>query len=319
MTFEIIVPGRFIDTSDAIPLRGGLQGRFTISSIKNGVVTRTLSFNNLILNQGLDRFGTVAATSLYRYIYLGTGSTPPSPTDTELSQIVPGSGSIQANPQAFAGVGPDYVNYIRCEGVSTVGQFGTNNLAEIGIGGNSPNTLFSKALIVDSFGNPSAFPIQSDEQLAVSYELRMSPPLDDEQYIVDVSGTRNVTVRPIGVHRTSQSATFGGWALETGNNVNAVSSPGAFYTGGLNGYAENSPLGSVVSGSGSISQGGYVAGSYKRGMRQNFGSSQAVSDSLRTHLCRVNFGCFQVEYDPPLQKTDQQSMYLDYEFSWARI
>lgn len=319
MSFEIIVPGRFIEGSDPISLPCEMKGRFTLSAVKNGVVTRSLSFDNLILNQGLDRFATEDASGLYRYFYLGTGNTPPAVTDTQLTSIVPGSGNFQRSEWPVVhGGSPDYYNALLISGISTVGQFGNANLSEIGIGGSAPDALFSKELIRDAVGDPTVFPIQDDEQLLASYELRMFPPLADAHFTVDVSGTRDVTVRPVGVNRTSRTATQGGWSLSTSAQVNGSASAAAFFTGDLNGYTEIAPQGTVVSGTGTMSLSPYVPGSYKRDYRIQFASNQSVSNSLRTHLCNTGFGSFQVQYDPPLQKTDQQSMYLDYEFAWAR-
>src|SRR5690606_24121908 len=85
------------------------------------------------------------------------------------------------------------------------GELGNNNLTEIGISGQNKNgLLFSRELIRDSSGNPAAFPITEDEQLEVTYELRLYPNLNDVPATVMVGSNSHDTItRPLGVTNTS--------------------------------------------------------------------------------------------------------------------
>lgn len=321
MSIEIIVPGRFIEPSDPVSLSASLEGWFTLSAIKNGEVVRshrfkegktTTPFKNLILNQGLDRLGD--ATGPYRFFMVGTGTTPPDVVNTEL--VDPVGGSVQGSRVAqTAGVLPDYYYTETIQGTSSIGQFGNSNLTEIRVGGQSTGEAYSRALIVDSVGNPTAFPISDEEQLQMSYELRLYPPLTDANFTVDVSGSRDCVVRALGVNSTQY------WRMpqpQSGGSMYGQASGSQMYVGGLGALTDATPQGGIVSGNPVPQVSAYVPGSYKRHTRFMWGTTLANSPSMETH--RVLFGCslFQVSYDPPLAKTNEQTMFLDYELSWAR-
>jgi hypothetical protein len=198
--------------------------------------------------------------------------------------------------------------------LSSVGAFGTTNLTEIAFGGSSG--LLSRELIRDTQANPVAFPISADEQLQASYEVRVYPPLNDAQFTVDVSGSRVATVRAIGVTNVSY------WRFRepvySTPHIALNNSSSAWYTGGLNPITSISPQGSEVSSStGTVSNNAYSAGSYTRSGRYNYSSTQA-NGTLATHKLNIYMGAFQVNYDPPIAKTSDQTLYLDYQYSWAR-
>src|SRR5690606_32703647 len=100
---------------------------------------------------------------------------------------------------------PDYYSYRTFTWISSIGALGNNNLTEIAISGQSTNgRLFSRELIRDSSGNPAAFPITEDEQLEVTYELRLYPNLNDVPATVMVGSNSHDTItRPIGVTNTA--------------------------------------------------------------------------------------------------------------------
>lgn len=326
MTFQIIVPGRFIEARDAVDMRLGMEGWFTLEAIRNGRTVRKHSFRdsegragpfkNLILNNGLDKFATDNRSNLIRYFRAGTGTAAPDVTQTQLVNQIGGNVAGTAD-QTIPGEPPDYVSRMVVGALSSIGHFGNNNLTEIGIGGNGSADLFSRSLIVDSEGNPTAFPISSEEQLRMSYEIRLFPPLEDAFFTVNVAGQREVIVRALGVTSSSYwaipspSASSGGVAAEP-------QASNGFRTGDLNDITATSSQGSSISGSSTTTVHPYSPGSYKRSHRQSFSSTQAVSDSIRSHQIRYGCCAFQVQYDPPLQKTDEQTMYLEYELSWGR-
>lgn len=325
MTFQIITPGRFIEAKDAVSIGIGQEGYFRLEAVKrSGRVSREITFRdtgffqNLILDQGLNGFGNVNANALYARFQVGTGTSTPSVNDTQLvSPVGPIMNSIDAGRDA--GVAPDYFSAQNMTATSAVGAFGNANLTEIGIGGSSLESLFSRALIVDAAGNPTAFPIQSDEQLRVTYQLRLYPPLEDAEFDVDVSGMRHVIVRPLGV------SSINSWSPVSSNvsqvNVGLTdSSNNAFFDGGLSGITEQVPQGATVSGSNSsaLTLHPYNAGSFKRGHRRTWGAGNGNSNQFRTHRLSYNCCQFQVQYDPPLAKNSEQTMFLEYEIAWGR-
>lgn len=327
MGIEIITPGRFIDASDPIPFIVRQEGWFTLEAVNEfGRVLRSHEFKeniigpfkNLILNQGLDRIATTGANSLYGSFHVGTGTAVPTAADTQLAQAVGPSVTFNGTPSA--GAPPDYVSSQLMTGTSAIGAYGTVNLTEIGVGSNNRNQLFSRALIVDAAGNPTAFPISSDEQLRVTYELKQYPPLGDAEFQVNVSGTRDVIVRSLNVNNIN------GWSPRSPQTVDAnfdiyvVQSSRAFYTGGLNDITATQPLGTMVSNTSnnSASLSPYEAGSHKRQFRINWASNQGNSDQLRTSRVQLNCCTFQVQYEPPLSKNAEQTLFLEYEIAWGR-
>lgn len=326
MTFEIITPGRFIESKDSIPMSCEMEGIFTLSAVKNGSVVRSHSFtecgvpaeiNNLVLNQGLDRFGEGQGRNIYETVHLGVGTTAPQVTDTQLASRV-GEITTRQNTSVSPGREPDWYVSLNQTWLSAVGAMGNNNLTEIGVGG-SATQLFSRALILDSLGNPTSFPISSDEQLLVSYEIRMYPPLEDFQYEVDVDGTRECTVRATGVNALP-SGNAPGWTFVTGAAINANMRNIGIYTGGLVPITGTVPSGFLASsGAGvSVSTNDYAPGTYKRSGRVSYTSGAFNSSQARTHVVGPTFGTFQVMYDPPLSKNSEQTMFLEYEWSWSR-
>lgn len=330
MTFEIIVPGRFIEPKDPVQLEARLEGWFDLAAVRNGKVVRTRTFKdpmvqpfrNLILNQGLNRFGT--ETSIYNYLSLGLGTTPPSVTDTDLA-----AGIYRSNAGLSAThggrVAPNWESHLTLTWLTAIGALGNNNLTEIGVGGQSAGQLFSRALIADAEGNPVSFPISDEEQLQASYRLYLYPPLEDGEFTVDVSGSRDVITRACAVNSPPSTTgtsgwglpySFSGWATSIGNVNGATTSQPVLATGDIVGITDGYPDGRA-GGTGSVSVSPYVNNSYKRKARQSWSSAQA-NGTWRSHIIAFGNCVFQVQYDPPLVKTSDQTMFLEYEFGWAR-
>lgn len=312
-----------------IPIDVGAAGWFTISAVKDGRVCRSKTFSdpmeigpfkNLILNGGMDRLATNTGNQslVFGNFYVGTGTVPPAATNNQLTTQV--GGATTASPVRSAGVAPDYYAKTVFSGISAIGAFGNVNLTEIGIGGSS-TTLFSRALIADSAGNPVSFPINDDEQLQVSYELRIYPPLTDSSHTVNVSGSRTVTVRAIGV----ASSAF--WGVDgagvNGPAIGITNPPGGvdWFTGGLGSLTATAATGAAVStptGGRTITDNPYSSGSFSKSGRISWNSASANSTTLRTNVVGFRIGTFQVQYDPPISKDSTQTMYLDYQLSWSR-
>lgn len=313
MTFEIIVPGRFVEPKSPVRMRAMMEGIVTLGAVKNGRVIRMRSFKNLITNVGLDRIGSQSGAGVFQAFSFGTGTTAPSFTDTSLVNRVGGFSASGAG-DSTAGVSPDWASIRTISGLSSIGAFGNSNLTEVGIG--PQNTLFSRALIVDSNGSPVAFPISEDEQLAASYQTLLYPPLMDQVDEVDVNGLREVTTRALNVGATGT----GGWSLGGGSqqNTNFGTGPNTLYTGGLAAITAASPMGSTLN-SGTASTLPYENGTYRRVGRNSWSSAQVNSSNIVSQRLTWGMATFQVQYDPPLEKNNEQTMFLDYELAWGRV
>lgn len=311
-----------------------LGGRFRIVTSKDAegkqVVEDTGFFDNLITNTGMDRIGTVTTNStssissfntLCGRFVVGSGSAEPQFTDTALQ-----------NPVAFASSNSvlenESSNYDRGWYEITVRhQFGqgqaAGNLSEIGIQHtNTSGPLWSRALILDGSGNPTTITVLPDDFLTCYYTLRIMIPKEDAVFNIDVDYDDDgvvptvVTGRPLRANSSAPSGS--GWGLNT-------KSPNTwayfyFYDGGLASPTARFPLGSRVGGdvSGGVGDVTYVPGSFERYFTRTSSLSEHNSDQLRTCYLGWFMGCWQLEFDPPLEKNNTQTMAFTFGYSWAR-
>lgn len=324
---DIYIPsGRFLE-GEVSEAKVGLEGWFTLRAIRrSGRVTRERKFqvggcrelprfHNLITNLGLDRFGSVQASALYARCHVGTGTATPSYTDTQLQNFLAAvSDSVPTASGSNSGP-PDYYSSLTLTWISAIGALGNNNLTEIGISGQSANgLLFSRELIRDPNGNPAAFPISADEQLEVTYELRLYPNLVDVPATVTVGASSYDTItRPIGV--------AGGWGARTGANVNAARDgitigANRAYTGDLVPYTGTTPSGNLGDAS-SGATASYTNGSYYRDISNTWNISVG-NGNIRVVTFRFGCAAFQVRFDPVITKTNTQVLTLHQRMSWAR-
>lgn len=286
-------------------------------------------FDNLITDVGMNRVGTVntnststitAFNSLCGRFVVGSGSATPAFTDTAL-----------AAPVAFASANPvlesESSSYTRGWYEITVRhQFGqgqaAGNLSEIGIQHTSlSGPLWSRALILDGAGNPTTITVLPDEFLTCYYTLRIMIPKEDAVFNIDVDYDEDgivptvVTARPLGADNSNPNA---GWGLQTAATIGTAAAL-RFYTGGLAGPTASSPLGSPIgSTTNSFTEVPYVTDSHQRFLTRTNGLNEHNSETLRTARLEALMGFWQIEFDPPLQKNNTQTMQLTFGYSWAR-
>src|SRR5690554_1005671 len=310
-----------------------LGGRFRLVTSKDAeckqVVEDTGFFDNLITNTGMNRIGEVntnttvtgsAFNTLCGRFVVGSGQTPPAFTDT----------ALQA-PVAFASANPvvdsESSSYDRGWFEMTVRhQFGlgeaAGNLSEIGIQHTSASgPLWSRALILDGQGNPTTITVLPDDFLTCYYTLRIMIPKEDAVFNINVDYDEDgivptvVTGRPLAADNPS---VIDGWGLNpmyTGS-LNVILA----YSGGLSAPTASDPLGSGVGGNIGVgaSYAPYVPDSFERFHTLHLTLGQLNSPTIRTVKVRRMLGCWQVEFDPPLQKDNTQTMEMTFGYSWAR-
>jgi len=327
---DIYIPsGRFLE-GELSEAKVGLEGWYTLRARRrSGRVTREHRFkaeacrelppfHNLITNLGLDRFGSESSSSVYSRCHVGTGTATPSVTDTQLQNFlaaVSTSAPVVATGNSGA---PDYYAYGTFRWTSAIGALGNNNLTEIGISGQSGNgLLFSRELIRDSGGNPTAFPISSDEQLEVTYELRLYPNLTDVPATVMVGPNSHDTItRPIGV----TSSVY--WTPIFSSLANAERRSNAplnrAFSGDLVPYTSppDAPSGNLGTAS-SGATAAYTNGTFYRDISNTWNISTG-NGNIRTVTFGFGCACFQVRYDPVITKLNTQVLTLHQRISWAR-
>lgn len=308
---------RYVETENCA--RVGVEGRYTIRAIKPGHgVVRELSFPNLLTNLGMNALGS--APSFLR-MHLGTGTAAPDVTDTGLGAFgVNVTTSTPSTTDRGAQSIAPYYGWQRLTFTSAVGA-ATGTWTEIGISNQTTNgNLRSRALILDGDGNPTSFPVLSDEQFQGVYEIRFYPPTSDDMRAITLSGVPyDATTRALDV--TNGSALDGSWAP----NVVPANSPfstrtgnlGGLYTGGLGAITDSLPQGSQIPGSSSGANAAYGSGNFYLDVSRRWGSASGVG-TIRTVRFISICTSFQIEYDPTFAKLTTEEFIHNQRISWAR-
>lgn len=321
MTMIFVPSNRFLEAE--LPAANvGLEGWITLRARrKSGLISREHSFkvphrqrgpfHNLITDLGLDRFAQVNGNLLASHFHVGTGTTPPTVTDTQLTNFSAsiGSPTWQTGNQTSA----PYFAWRRYIWVSGIGELGNIIITEVGVSGQAVNgLLWSHELVRDSGGNPSTFPLQDDEQLEAIYELRLYAPENDVLATVSISGNNYDTVtRALNV--TASAA----WGVSSAGVNNTAQNAGTMYSGDLVAVTAANPSGQIGGAPSSMVDAAYGAGNYYRDGSATWGTGTA--GSVRT--VRRGFVCaaFQVRFDPVIPKTVNNSLTLHQRISWARV
>ncbi|WP_444939923.1 hypothetical protein ACJJI3_12455 [Microbulbifer sp. ZKSA004] len=286
-------------------------GRFKVEKRRPGgkLVSAAGWQNNLILDNGLEMFGTLTSGSILSYCQVGSGTATPSVNDTTLTGYLATSTDLDQTEGYTTTPGDRYL-WVRRVYEFSAGT-ATGNISEFGISPNTSGNLFSRALIKDEQGNPTTVSIQADEILVVTYELRMYKPEVDA---VGSSNGYSYTARAAYVDTPSE------WAMPTGELV--------FPEQNFSSYAYSGGIGSITSIPGgddseeaartNIFTDDYVPGSHQRSGGVVFEISEANFD-IRSFKFDFGTMSFQVEIDPPISKTSDQELTVRHTVSWGRV
>lgn len=214
-----------------IALKFGFAGRFDLVARKvvvdengspildgdNNVLTgesRNLaSFENLILDSGLNRLGT--GGSLLDGACVGTGTTAPANSQTSLASLLRVTTTQQSRVELAGSTTAPYYAEGRLIYRFAAGT-ATGNLSEVGLGwdvntgSNTMGGLWCRALIKDSEGNPTTITVLADEVLDIVYTLQLHPPASDITGTFNLSGVAyQYTLRPAWVNKRTYSNYWG--------------------------------------------------------------------------------------------------------------
>lgn len=288
----------------------GLAGHYTLTATDalTGVTRELASFENLITDGGLNRLGT---GGIGDNVYVGSGSTAPANGNTSLVAQVASHGSYSQSTGA-AGSAPYYAWCRRTWRFAQGAAAG--NLSEVGVGP-AANTLFSRALIKDSNGNPTTITVLSTEFLDVTYEFRIYAPASDITFNATIAGVSRACVL--------RAANVTGWSAATvaasGFRLDQVY--GQTAADGDIGTVTQTPGGNSDQ-TGNVQMDSYSNNSYKRTGTINWGLNNA---NFGTGIKSIYFGgadyqqiAFQCSFTPPILKTNDKTLSLAVEVSWAR-
>ena len=306
-------------------LSTGVEGHFRLEVLRSdgSVKEDTGFFRNLILNQGLDNLFKMPAVQAYYYIQVGFGNGAPSVTDTALQSHAAGINSFSQyynDPTGVVTTSPRYY-YDRATVTFATGAV-VGNVAEIGAASSSagPNTLFSRALVKDSNGDPTTVSVLADEQLRVTYELRWYIPEGEATGTLDL-GEQVVEYAIRASFRNSTSNSLRGRPYEEfgwlGRNSWSAYPAGAALTQLGTAGPTGEPHADDVSAAAEW-QGSYVNGSFSRTCRATFSPAQITSAIGGFRFNPTNVGPMQVVFDPPIAKTNTKRLSLDITSSISR-
>jgi hypothetical protein len=215
----IIPPERIIESVSRV----GMVGYFEVELIHKptGLVKQKLKFKNLITDAGLEWIGAGARTAGAGYIFgpvsymgVGTGTTAPAITDTTLVAQVSrtnSNGSPVINPTY--GMGPDSEYFFTRTTKVFLPGTGTGNLTEVGLfDAGSGGTMFARQLFRDGLGAPTTIVKTADDELRITYELRI--------YTQQTSNTTTLTVKSVSRTCTTRGYDIDGtnrWGNTVGN------------------------------------------------------------------------------------------------------
>lgn len=287
-----------------------MKGIYSFRAVNSEGVIRDLGVvvdesPNLITTSGLNLIG--GNSELFYSCAVGTSSTVTSMGMTSLGNQIASTTTIQSNTSGTQASAPYFSWYRRTfrfgQGVAA------GNLTEVGVK-SSTGVLFSRALIVDSAGNPTVLTILSDEYLDVIYEFRLYPDTNDATVSVTLNGTNHTcTLRAANVNSTPP------W-FDQGITYNSGSNYTYFYSGSI-GSVTSSPSGSNYYHGNNV-VGGYVNDSFERTFNFSAGLNNAnFAEGVNSIYLTTPKGYFQVGFSPAIPKTSYMTLSLNLTVRWA--
>lgn len=302
-----------------IPIHMTVSGEYCLQVRKKTgeVVKDTGFFKNLITNQGLDNI--CGSNSALRYMSVGTGTTAPAVTDTQLVNLRAVADIGNTGNTSITSLDTTNNYLITTLTASFLNGSASGNISEVGVGAVSNGTLLtSRALVRDANGDPTTITVLSDEDLVVIYKFKVKQPTGD---FTGVVGGYNYTMRAC---KTTTLSSSDGWDISPGYSPTLSLNTLPYYwrhtvigtlgsiTGGLS--SSLSGAGATVS---SVSKAGYVAGSFQVTCYVTLGTSS--SDLiLKGQEVQLGFTRWQIEFTPTISKLSIQTLRLGYTLTLGR-
>ena len=265
---------------------------------------------NLILDVGLNALGTTSVVSACK---VGTGVTPVAVSQTDLATPLAITSTLQSSSTGRNSTAPYYTWGRRTFRFSQGAAAG--NLTEVGVTYGGGSSLFSRALIVDSGGNPTTLTILADEWLDVTYELRIYQDLVDKTFNITLLGVDHVvTVRPANVTTNPSGSSY---FFDHFISWYYYYSQCSHYNGTI-GTITGSPSG-VGSSTGGTSYGAYSQNSLQRSIIYGVGLNDAnLAGGIQSTIINTDKCSWQVGYVPAIAKDSFKTLTMNYTLSWGR-
>jgi len=326
-----------------VPLRLGLKGEYKALVHKgDGVAIRETPWGgNIITATGMDRAFIIQD---HGFCVAGDGNATPDISDVNLdsylgkmSTTISRSGTVNSDP----GSGALYLSTIvRTQFIP--GAFGGApvNIAEAGFtcnegtlaGVNSTTPLFSRGLLVDEFGAPTAVAVQPDEYLDIFWRFTVNLPYNAAgSFNLDIDGVPTAfdfLVRPLDLTPGTSLGTAA-WAYVVA--ASAPNAQGNVYFNNALGTATDLTRNGVVS-TGMVAPSSSIAtpaanrpvainwqtytdGNFYRDVEMIWTLAQGNVGGILTAVAYLGYTEWQVEFDPVISKDDTRQLNLTFRLS----
>lgn len=310
-----------------IELKSELEGIIKLEIIKeDGTLKEAEGLNtpfyNLITDAGLNFVsGNTTIVAAANYCRVGTSSTTPTVSDTTL-----GSQTGSSSPPGTTTSSAQYTEVPYYSGHQKVYTFAvgavSGNLTEIGFfSASSGGTMWSRALIKDSGGNPTTLTLLATEQLKVTYIVRRYIPTTiTGSFTLSTNGTNttiNYNIKPANINNIYASW-LGGyvsvdrlylWAYETDILGNITAGPSGTASSVIQ---EN--MDSYIQGS-FYRQTTVVAGTATANFSSGIGSIVFFHNVSSEAAYSTGYQC---SFSPKIMKTSSQTLSIGIRLSWGR-
>lgn len=292
---------------------------------------------NMVLDSGLDMLGAPAGLNPMGFGSVGTGATAVNASQTSLvTHLASKAGWVivsQSNVGSPTYAGTGVVSCTFAQG-AVVG-----NITELGLGRvTGGSQLFSRCLILDGSGVPTALTVGTIDQLTLYYKITITPVITDITGSLTVSGT-SYTFTARLANATSFCATLitawlnGGACGNMGNmnlsNQNCNAYPSTTTIGAIT----STPSGTAVQMGGTGSSASlvtaYVAGNFYNDVKlivapANGNATGGIKGFLIGFGAGTTLGTgaadmpFQYVLNNPIPKDNTKTLTIGWRFSWSR-
>lgn len=287
-----------------------LTGQYTLEvrKVDTDELSTSTTFDNLILNIGYDwqinRESSRYSAYPFESCFIGTGNTPPAVTQVGLDKMVTKTPLLETTISSELNANVEFkqlMSYTFKAGTVT------GNFTEIGVGNNQG--LFSRALITDNNGTPTAITILADEYLKVVYSLTLRVSKDVKSLgSISLAGVSH-QVRASIVSISNTSDIYLGYLKATRYSLRVTSE--ALYNVNHNVYSYTG----TDTGEISILALTGEQNARRRCFRSTFNSNQAnLANGIRNVIIPTSFGIYQFEFTPAIAKTNLDTLRLDFNF-----
>jgi len=321
----------------------GLRGRQNVQVLKKGKVCRESGFHkNLILDNFFNDLTNPSATTTmgstlsYQHVVVGTGSTAPAPTQTNLATYLAGKSTTDgATVSTYLGVVNNKAQYKWSRTWTFTESAVTGNVSEVGTknastpGTLSATALHTRALVLDVNSNPTSIPVGAGEQLRVIHEFLFEVDLTAFSQNMSVTTGGNTTNHTVEMQWTNitTAANFTQFILEStifrGTGGSAVLAPSNTYSSLTFGAGNTTPTVGTGFATSAVKTHTQPSGVLTARLNWSIPSTggNATGGIGGMHVGGTSAGnaplC--VKFTPALPKTSLNKLVIGFDFTYTRL